>query len=77
MIMSYKAKVDLIRANEELHRLRAVNAELLATLIRIAVHEGRADRRHRGMSDVSEIEDMRRCARAAIAKAENLNPKGA
>lgn len=52
---------------------RAVNAhdELVAALERIAFHESRSDRRHKGMVDVSEIADLQRIARAALAKARS------
>jgi len=42
----------------------------LEALKRIANWEYREDRRHRGTVDVSEIEALKRIARAAIAKAE-------
>ena len=36
-------------------------------LRRIVEHEVRADRRHRGMVDVEEVETLRRIARLALA----------
>jgi hypothetical protein len=42
---------------------------LLEALRRIADHESRADRRHRGMVDMSELQDLQRVARSAIAEA--------
>jgi len=51
-------------------RLIAAAPELLAALEQIAEHEYRADRRHRGMVDVEEVETLRRIARAALALVE-------
>ena len=42
--------------------------ELLDALQRIAGHQYRADRRHRNMVDVKEVEDLKRIARLAIDK---------
>lgn len=42
--------------------------ELLEALRRIAEHETRADRRAKGMCDISELEDMQRIARLAMDK---------
>ena len=49
-------------------RLHRAAPMLLDALQRIANHEYRADRRHREMADVEEIETLRRIARAAIEK---------
>jgi hypothetical protein len=50
--------------------------KLLDALVRIAGHETRADRRHPGMVDYSEVETLRRIARIAIAegKKEEITP---
>lgn len=48
-------------------RLIAAAPEMLGALKRIADHEYRADRRHRGMVDVEEVETLRRIARAFLA----------
>jgi hypothetical protein len=47
-----------------------VNAELVAALDRIANCEPRADRRHAGMVDVSEVQALQRIARTALARAK-------
>jgi hypothetical protein len=43
---------------------------LVFALERIRDHEVRADRRKRGMVDVSEIEDLQRIARYAVTEFE-------
>lgn len=48
--------------------LIAAAPELRDTLARIAGWEYRADRRHRGMVDVSEIESLKRIARTVLAR---------
>ena len=40
--------------------------KLKAALKRISDHEHRADRRHRGMVDVSEVDTLKRIAREAL-----------
>jgi hypothetical protein len=50
--------------------LLAQNAALAEALRRIAEHEYRADRRHRGMVDVTEVEGLIRTARTALAAAQ-------
>ena len=47
----------------------AAAQRMLEALERIANHESRADRRHRGMVDASELADLQRIARAAIKAA--------
>ena len=49
--------------------LFAAASDLLASLERIANHEPRSDRRKTNMVDVSEVYDLMRIARTAIARA--------
>jgi hypothetical protein len=58
---------DLLAENEA---LRAQVKALMKAAERIANHETRADRRHRGMVDMAELDDLRRIARIAIRAAE-------
>ncbi len=51
---------DKANASTEIARLRLV-------LERIATHESRADRRRKGMVDASELADLQRMARNALA----------
>lgn len=46
--------------------LVADNARLRGALERIEAHESRADHRHRGMVDASELADLQRIARSAL-----------
>ena len=55
-----------------IQRVRA----LVLALERIRDHECRADRRKRGMVDVSEVEDLRRIARYAVTQFELGERKG-
>lgn len=44
--------------------------KMLEALRRIATHQVRADRRHRGMVDMSEIKDLQKIASIAIGQAK-------
>lgn len=68
---SHNALQDATAAITAEHaRLSSQVAALKEALRRIAEHESRADRRHRGMVDASEIQDLQRTARAALSAVE-------
>ena len=50
--------------------LHGAAPDMLTALERIATHQSRADRRHRGMVDASELEDLQRTARTAVDRAK-------
>ncbi len=65
----WKQSLDQVEEQNANARLIAAAPDLMAELKRIAGYEYRADRRNRGMVDISELENLKRIARAAIAKA--------
>jgi len=69
------AELATVRANGETDHV--ADAHLIAeapamveALRRIAEHESRADRRHRGMVDVEEVAGLRLIARVALTRLE-------
>ena len=48
--------------------------KMIAALQRIAEHEYRSDRRHRGMVAVDEVETMKRIARTALRASKEETP---
>lgn len=52
--------------------MTTITQECIRSLQRIADREARADRRHRGMVDLSELHDMQRIARRSIQHIEEM-----
>jgi hypothetical protein len=61
---------DLDYERAQVKALRAELAALREAHRRIAEHQSRADRRHRGMVDASEVQDLQRISRTALAAGE-------
>lgn len=57
---------EILAEEKELKHYRETVPGLREALRRIAEHEHRADRRHRGMVDVDNLETLKRIARNAL-----------